>query len=434
MSLRTYTMPHPAPSSNIVRPLPPEINAPMRRISGFRAISNMQNNATTYQANNHTSDSANGTSDPTPTNNDPTPVTYTGPYTLNITLNTNSAPNGYAVLLDANNQRVGPNYRAESILSRQAAEDNGNQDYSPFQAYGPTPQGGYSIDNVYPPVNANMQSYMGDQRVIQLHGTSGDAATADAQGRHSILIHGGDWGLPTQGHIRLDPAGINALLTHIDAGDIIRINIAYPQPSQQTNTNNNRRTYTHNDTYQSRDRDDDEDSFMTYVLFYDVPFSDACLFNINSPQRYIMWCMYNDLTNDRIESQPNITDDNNYPPNTDNNINAPLPDDANNTPNTDDTDNSVGYFTDDNNTIDAIANDPTTYTDTTTNDAPANNDTSWMDQFMPNANVADTNSDIQSAYNDPTTYSNDTPNNDSANNFFDDSNNNSYDTDGAYGR
>lgn len=102
---------------------------------------------------------------------------------------------GFLLLYDNTGTQVG---NGLSVLGKAAVNDataNGNPLADSKLPYGDTPTGTYNflaITDCVPPYN-NTHSY-GVNGVMKLDPASGDAATAKANGRSGILIHGGDLG------------------------------------------------------------------------------------------------------------------------------------------------------------------------------------------------------------------------------------------------
>ena len=84
-----------------------------------------------------------------------------------------------------------------SVLGKAAYNDaglHGNPSANQLVLYGDTPTGTYSVLEITNgPYRGNAHSY-GPNGVIKMAPTSGNAATAAANGRTGLLIHGGDLG------------------------------------------------------------------------------------------------------------------------------------------------------------------------------------------------------------------------------------------------
>lgn len=130
-------------------------------------------------------------------------------------------PGNIRLVDDNGNVLAGP-FLAYGKADGQTATNHGNPTRNPTQPFGDTPLGAYTVGGIRPSgpgTPYNSTSY-GNQGVVAMTPTGGQAATAAANGRTGLLIHGGDLGpngglRPTNGCVRVSNRTMGRLIQAI---------------------------------------------------------------------------------------------------------------------------------------------------------------------------------------------------------------------------
>jgi hypothetical protein len=141
-----------------------------------------------------------------------------GPVSLSIVLPRNRDHVGVLCVRDHAGARIAGPFPIAGRASDEIAAEHGNPTRASTLPYGDPPTGAYRYQGVAPTgaQTKYRSDLFGAQGVIVLAGTSGDAALADANGRFTIVIHGGppaaNGGLrATTGHFRIADADLESL-------------------------------------------------------------------------------------------------------------------------------------------------------------------------------------------------------------------------------
>jgi len=157
-------------------------------------------------------------------------------YSINVTVPSDRTKLGTLELLGPGGSVLAGPFWIYAKADNKTAKTNGNATRSPTQPYGDTPTGTFNITALSPSGPGTAYSdagKFGPNGVFKLDPTGGQAATAKANGRTGLLIHGGDLrpsplvnGMtlrPTNGCIRMSNDDLLAL-----AGAIQSNATAYP--------------------------------------------------------------------------------------------------------------------------------------------------------------------------------------------------------------
>lgn len=115
--------------------------------------------------------------------------------TIDVQLTPDRTVGGFLILRDGTGAQVGNGLSVLGKAAVNTATANGNPVCDPTLKFGDTPTGDYTLLKMTEYVAPyNVSKKYGPNGVIQMDPSSGDAATAQANGRTGILIHGGDLG------------------------------------------------------------------------------------------------------------------------------------------------------------------------------------------------------------------------------------------------
>ena len=128
--------------------------------------------------------------------------------------------------------------------------------------FGETPTGEYELAEIRQPKDTAEISALGAGRYLVLNPLSGNAAIAEAHGRTTLLIHGGN-AQPTDGSIRLPDRALAELVSLIT--NQLRVSIKEATaPLDQTQANRTALSY----DWQYQDSDDSSSLFSYYCQYY----------------------------------------------------------------------------------------------------------------------------------------------------------------------
>ena len=124
---------------------------------------------------------------------------------------------GTMVMLDGEPEegglRLGGPWPVVGMADIAMAAAQGNDVRNSLLPFGDTPTGTYQVLDILPARTDEMGIQLfGTERILRLRPVSGDAGRADANGRTSLLLHGGPEGTPTDGSLRVPDAAMRELL------------------------------------------------------------------------------------------------------------------------------------------------------------------------------------------------------------------------------
>lgn len=140
--------------------------------------------------------------------------------------------------------------------------------------FGETPTGEYELAEIRQPETSDEVKALGAGRYLVLHPLSGNAAAAEAHGRTTLLIHGGE-AKPTDGSIRLPDQALAELVALLATSQVRVSIVEATTPINQAQATRAARNY----DWQYQDADDSSSLFSYYCQYY----AWSTLFNANQP-------------------------------------------------------------------------------------------------------------------------------------------------------